>query len=406
MGLPVASGDDRVTVLRFAAVNLALASVIGRPRTVLDIGGHVSSLALRRRSGLNDVITTPVNEQAVAQAVGNRRFDLVVSDGSLLGSSPVPAIEQLARYMDEEAHLILVLRKEAHPEKELPRWIGDAGLQFLRIEHAPALGDEILPEKVGMAIAKVAPRKNEYVLVARKRPSPGPLSLTVGMLTMNEEQSVARLIEEIRKVAPDASILCVDSSTKDQTHVIAEKMGARVIRQLPPRGHGPAMEVLMYEAAAQSDALIYLDCDFTYPPSYIPTLRSILESGVDMVNAARTRHRPKAMPLPNFLANRTFALCAHMLHGVPTTDLHSGMRAYRSSLTRAFNFDGEGDAIPIDTLLWPIRCGYDVVEMAIDYAEREGESKLRKIAGTTWTFIRLAKTLSVGSRRTDGYRVE
>ena len=71
---------------------------------------------------------------------------------------------------------------------------------------------------------------------------------------------------------------------------------ARVIRQLPPRGHGPAMEVLMYEAAKQSEALIYLDCDFTYPPSIIPNIRRILESGVDVVNAARTRTR--AWPAP------------------------------------------------------------------------------------------------------------
>ena len=102
---------------------------------------------------------------------------------------------------------------------------------------------------------------------------------------------------------------------KDQTPVIAERMGARVIRQLPPRGHGPAMEVLMYEAAKQSDALIYLDCDFTYPPDVIPQIRRILEEGVDVVNAARTRERPDAMPLPNYLANKTFAYMAQATSG-------------------------------------------------------------------------------------------
>jgi len=104
------------------------------------------------------------------------------------------------------------------------------------------------------------------------------------------------------------------------------------------------MEVLMYEASAQSDALIYLDCDFTYPPDVIPQIRKILESGVDVVNAARTRTRPEAMPLPNYLANKSFALLAQATAGPKVADLHSGMRGYRSSLTRAFAFDGEGDA--------------------------------------------------------------
>jgi len=241
------------------------------------------------------------------------------------------------------------------------------------------------------------------VLVARKKPKPGPLSLTIGMLTMDEEPSVARMIEAIRKEAPDAQILCVDSSMRDRTPLIAAELGARVVRQLPPRGHGPAMELLMREAADQSDALIYLDCDFTYPPSVIPKIRAILEDGVDVVNAARTRTRPDAMPLANYAANKTFVYLAQLLNGMPVADLHSGMRGYRSSTMRAFAFDGEGDALPIDTLLWPARTGYHVVEIPIDYQERVGQSKLRKVAGTVWTFIRLAKTLNVGERRKDTY---
>ena len=81
-------------------------------------------------------------------------------------------------------------------------------------------------------------------------------------------------------------------------------------------------------------------------PTIIPALRRILESGVDVVNAARTRTRPEAMPLPNYLANRSFALLAQMTAGAKVSDLHSGMRGYRSSVIRAFAFDGEGDAHP------------------------------------------------------------
>src|SRR6185437_2019075 len=115
-------------------------------------------------------------------------------------------------------------------------------------------------------------------------------------------------------------------------------------------------------------------------------------------NCARTRTRPAAMPVPNFLANRAFAAMAQAMHGVPTCDVHSGMRGYRTGAIRAFDFDGEGDAVPIDTLLFPVKCGYHVVEVAIDYEERVGASKLRKLAGTVWTMIRLARALPVGRR--------
>ncbi len=244
----------------------------------------------------------------------------------------------------------------------------------------------------------------QNVIVARRPPRPRRLKLTVGMLTMNEEESVAAMIGEIRRFAPDAEILCVDSSTRDRTAEIAAGLGARVLRQVPPRGHGPAMELLMVSAAAASEALIYLDCDFTYPASYIPVLRRLLEEeGVDVVNCARTRSRPAAMPVPNYLANRAFAAMAHAMHGIPTCDVHSGMRAYRCSVIRAFDFDGEGDALPIDTLLYPAKCGYRVVELPIDYNERVGTSKLRKLAGTVWTMVRLVRALPVGARLGDRY---
>jgi hypothetical protein len=74
-------------------------------------------------------------------------------------------------------------------------------------------------------------------------------------------------------------------------------------------------------------------------------------------------------------------------------------------MIRAFDFDGEGDALPIDTLLWPAKCGYRVVELPIDYNERVGFSKLRKLAGTVWTLIRLARTLPVGERGAERFEV-
>lgn len=237
----------------------------------------------------------------------------------------------------------------------------------------------------------------QHVLVARKPPRLGPLSLTVGMLACNEEACVEQMIDEIRNVARDAKILIVDSST-DRTPALAEARGARVIRQQPARGHAPAMERLMYEAAQESEMLIYLDCDLTYPTQFIPYIRALLEAGADVVNTSRTQSRPQSMPLSNFVANRVFAGAARLVHGVPTQDVHSGMRGYRTSVIRAFDFDGRGDALPLDTLLLPARSGYRIVELPIPYGERCGVSKLARLRGTAWTFVRILRALATGDR--------
>ena len=155
------------------------------------------------------------------------------------------------------------------------------------------------------------------------------MKLTVSMITMNEERAVAKVIGDIRRVAPDAEIFIVDSS-RDRTAEIAEELGCRVFKQFPPRGYGPAMDRAVRDAGG--DVVITLDCDDTYPVEAIPTLVSLIEGGFDLVNTTRTHRRPEAMPFANFLANRLFALGARILHGLKTTDVHSGMRAYRKTM--------------------------------------------------------------------------
>ena len=222
------------------------------------------------------------------------------------------------------------------------------------------------------------------------------MKLTVSMITMNEERAVAKVVEDIRRVAPDAEILVVDSS-RDRTAEIAESLGCRVIRQFPPQGYGPAMNRAVREASG--DVVITLDCDDTYPVEAIPHLRMLIEGGADLVNTTRVHRRPKAMPFANFLANRVFALTARILHGIRTTDLHSGMRAYRKSMIDAVEWDPHGPALPVDMLLIPYRRGYRVLDMAIDYRERIGDTTLRRWSSTVWTFKRIFRALVIPSVR-------
>lgn len=427
-------------------LDYAIAQNIGRPRTALVVGRDIGSIAhLVRRTGAK-VTAIELDPDAMGRTredaddafqaqpgvlfadIAGRSFDLVVladiHDDDVLGG--------MKHLLTDGGHVIVSVSPDRIKRGELKRALESAGLEVMRYDLNPSLlGRDALglspSEREDLRIAHTAsfretyrlvrplerlvalrvPEKlaAEHVFVARVPPKTGKLSLTIGMLTLNEQESVAKMIEEIRAQAPDAKILLVDSSS-DRTPEIAREMGARVVRQLPPRGHGPAMERLMYEAASESDALIYIDCDFTYPADQIPTIRRLLEEGADVVNASRTAKYPKAMPVPNFLANRVFAATAQIVHGLPTTDVHSGMRGYRGSVIRAFAFDGEGDALPLDTLILPARSNYKVVEYPIEYHERVGVSKLAKLRGTVWTFIRIANAVGQGKRVTKRSRYE
>ena len=212
------------------------------------------------------------------------------------------------------------------------------------------------------------------------------MKLTVSMITMNEEGAIAKVVGDIRRVAPDAEILVVDSS-RDRTAEIAQSLGCRVIKQFPPQGYGPAMDRALREGSG--DVVITLDCDDTYPVDVIPELVRRIEAGADLVNTTRVKHRPKAMPFANFIANRVFALAARVLHGLKTTDVHSGMRAYRKSMIDRVQWNAQGPALPVDMLVIPFRMGFRVDEIAIDYRERIGAPTLNRWQSTLWTFKRL-----------------
>lgn len=212
------------------------------------------------------------------------------------------------------------------------------------------------------------------------------MKLTVAMITLNEERAVESVVNEIRGVVPHAEILLVDSS-RDRTAEIAQSLGCRVIRQFPPKGYGPAMDRAVREASG--DIVVTLDCDGTYPVDAIPHLVDRIEEGADIVNATRLMKRPKEMPFANYVGNRIFAWTARMLHGIKTTDVHSGMRAYRKSMIDAMHWDPHGPALPVDMLVLPFRRGFKIVEVPIEYRARIGASSLQRFNSTWWTFRRL-----------------
>jgi len=206
------------------------------------------------------------------------------------------------------------------------------------------------------------------------------------MVALNEEQAIAKVIGDIRSVVPDAEVVVVDSS-KDRTAEIAERLGCRVIRQLPARGYGPALHEALQ--AAHGECVVTIDCDDTYPAEEIPKLTAKLKEGFDIVSASRLATRPKAMPVMNYMANRLFALLASWLCGVGATDVHTGMRAYRRKLIREFPYDPHGMALPVELLVGPVQKGYRFSEVFIDYRPRLGETTLKPLEGTIWTLRRL-----------------
>jgi glycosyltransferase involved in cell wall biosynthesis len=211
--------------------------------------------------------------------------------------------------------------------------------------------------------------------------------LTVAMITRNEEKAIAKVIGDIQSIVPGAEILVVDSSS-DATAQIAQGLGARVIRQFPPQGYGPAMDAALRSGSGR--VVVTLDCDDTYPADQIPVFaRLVLQEGYDLVDGSRLKSKPKAMPWINYLANKGFALMASVLFLRWLTDLHSGMRAYRKSMIDELKYRAKGAALPVELLLRPLKMGKRVKVVFIQYRERVGSSTMAPLQSAWWTLKRI-----------------
>lgn len=215
-------------------------------------------------------------------------------------------------------------------------------------------------------------------------------NITVSMIAMNEENAVESVIKNIQEILPYAEIIIVDSST-DRTPLIAKALGAKVIRQFPPKGYGPAMEIALRESTRE--VIVTIDCDNTYPVEHISELViPIFEQGYDLVNGSRLKNKPQAMPWLNYFANIFFAWIASLLFLKKLTDLHSGMRAYRKSMIDQLQFHADGAALPVELLLKPLILGYKIKTVYIDYRERLGKSTMQPLNSAWWTLKRIVKT--------------
>ena len=214
--------------------------------------------------------------------------------------------------------------------------------------------------------------------------------ITVAMISMNEERAVGKVIADIQSRRPRRPGAAGGLQQGPHPGDRPGGPGLGVIRQFPPQGYGPAMMRAL--TSAQGQVVVTLDCDDTYPTDRImPMAEEVLSGRADLVDASRLEKKPAAMPWVNYLANWGFAWLASILFLRRVTDLHSGMRAYSTSLFKEMTFQAQGSALPVELLLKPMARGKKVKVIFIPYDERTGESTLDPLKSAWWTLKRILR---------------
>jgi glycosyltransferase involved in cell wall biosynthesis len=197
--------------------------------------------------------------------------------------------------------------------------------------------------------------------------------LSVILPAKNEKQTIASVVKNILRLLPRAEVIVVNDGSTDDTALLAEQAGARVIHHPYPKGNGAAVK--SGARAANGEVLVFLDADGQHDPADIPRLLARLEN-YDMVIGAR--QNGSQANIGRDMANRLYNLLASYMTGQRVEDLTSGLRVVRADKFREFLYLlPNGFSYPTTITMAFFRAGYSVAYEPIHASQRNGSSHLK-----------------------------
>jgi len=202
------------------------------------------------------------------------------------------------------------------------------------------------------------------------------MRISVILPAKNEADGLRLTLPRLRAVLPEAEVLVVDDGSTDDTAVVAQELGARVVSSPYAMGNGAAIK--RGARAAGGDVLVFMDADGQHDPADIPRLLAKVDAGYDM--AVGARHAGGQANVGRGAANALYNRLASWMTGHKVADLTSGFRAVRADRFREFlHLLPNGFSYPTTSTMAFFRSAYPVTYVAIPVARRLGKSHIRPL---------------------------
>lgn len=201
------------------------------------------------------------------------------------------------------------------------------------------------------------------------------MRVSVVIPTLNEGASIGRVLDDL-PAGLVSEVIVVDGGSVDGTREIADRRGARVVRE-PRRGYGRAC-LTGLERAVDPEIVVFLDGDYSDRPAELPRLLEPIARGrADVVLGSRLGdlRQPGAMPWHAVFGNRMAAALVNRLYGLSVTDL-GPFRAARFEALAQLDLVEATYGWAVEMIVKAARLGFRVAEVPVSYHPRIGRSKI------------------------------
>ena len=203
---------------------------------------------------------------------------------------------------------------------------------------------------------------------------------SVVIAALNEEKGIGPTLKEVQDVLQNPYLIVVDGKSVDKTVENAKNMGANVFSQ-EGKGKGNALFHGFKRLNSDTEYVVFIDGDFTYPAEHVPAMLDVLDRNPDvgMVTGNRFNSTFKLNSMKNsfYIGNRFLATAQLLLNRISLKDPLTGLRAVRWSILKDWEPKSNGFDIEVEMNHRVENMGYEIVEIPIRYRCRLGEKKLK-----------------------------
>lgn len=216
-------------------------------------------------------------------------------------------------------------------------------------------------------------------------------SIAVLIPCYNEAQTIRKVVEDAKRVLPEAVVYVYDNNSTDRTAEIAADAGA-VVRYERQQGKGNVIRRMFREIDA--DCYIMVDGDDTYPMEQAREMvDAVLCRNADMVIGDRlssTYFKENKRPFHN-LGNSLVRGAINRLFGSKIQDIMTGYRAFSYSFVKTFPILSKGFEIETEMTVHAVYNNMQLENIVVDYRDRP-EGSVSKL-NTYMDGIKVIKTI-------------